>query len=628
MDEQKKEVSAQAQPETAEPMQTDEINEQTVQIEQAEVEMAAESAAEAERTAQPEGTEPQASASELEAEPENAPAEEAASAPVQTELSQAQAELQAVADQTASVQEELPEEPERVTVVDVRFRNNAKTYFFDPGELRPGLGAHVIIETARGDEFGICAGMRHEVKASEIVPPLRKVLRLATAQDERINRDNQEKEKRAFEVCQQKIADHKLDMQLVSAEVAFDGSKILFFFTAEGRVDFRELVKDLASSFRTRIELRQIGVRDKAKMVGGLGVCGRPFCCKEFLDDFQPVSIKMAKTQNLSLNPTKISGTCGRLMCCLKYEQEAYEDLLKTAPKNESFVDTPDGRGTVTEVNLLRQCVKVRMEESPDTIGCYKNCDICVLRSGKARKNDPPIPKDLAPISSKPRKLQPKEEGLFEPLPELIYPDQVSEFDQKSAFGAQSDLLSGRDIPLTPEVPEQPEPGDKAAEEEAAARELKVRRKQERRVNPPRSRRRSPTSSRVSRSAKSGRTTRSRAPRARIKSASRRARSSRRISLREKSRREPQTVTRPSARAAAAIAETSPQTARRRPRSRVNKNKSLPKNGRALFLPGGLSCAPQKIPNLRRGRLCTSPVSLRTLGERALTDRRSQSGER
>ena len=442
MDEQKKEMSAQVQPETAETLQRDEINEQTVQIEQAEVEMAAESAAEAERTAQPEGTEPQASASELEAEPENVQAEEPDEKPAQTELSQAQAELQAVADQTASVQEELPEEPERVTVVDVRFRNNAKTYFFDPGELRPGLGAHVIIETARGDEFGICAGMRHEVKASEIVPPLRKVLRLATAQDERINRDNQEKEKRAFEVCQQKIADHKLDMQLVSAE---------------------ELVKDLASSFRTRIELRQIGVRDKAKMVGGLGVCGRPFCCKEFLDDFQPVSIKMAKTQNLSLNPTKISGTCGRLMCCLKYEQEAYEDLLKTAPKNESFVDTPDGRGTVTEVNLLRQCVKVRMEESPDTIGCYKNCDICVLRSGKARKNDPPIPKDLAPISSKPRKVQPKEADAFEPLPELIYPDQVSEFDQRSAFGAQNDLLSGRDIPLTPEVPEQPEAGDKPA---------------------------------------------------------------------------------------------------------------------------------------------------------------------
>ena len=450
MDEQTKEVSAQVQPEAADTVQAEEINEQTAQTEQA---------AEAEQAVQPEQAEAPAQA----AEPEEAQPEEPAQEPEQTELSRAQAELQAVASQTAGAQEDAPEEPARVTVVDVRFRNNAKTYFFDPGELRPGLGAHVIIETARGDEYGICAGMRHEVKASEIVPPLRKVLRLATAQDERINRDNQEKEKRAFEVCQQKIADHKLDMQLVSAEVAFDGSKILFFFTAEGRVDFRELVKDLASSFRTRIELRQIGVRDKAKMVGGLGVCGRPFCCKEFLDDFQPVSIKMAKTQNLSLNPTKISGTCGRLMCCLKYEQEAYEDLLKTAPKNESFVDTPDGRGTVTEVNLLRQCVKVRMEESPDTIGCYKNCDICVLRSGKARKNDPPIPEDLAPISSKPRKVQPKEEDAFEPLPELIYPDQVSEFDQQSAFGAQNELLSGRDILLTPEEPVRADADDKPA---------------------------------------------------------------------------------------------------------------------------------------------------------------------
>ena len=196
----------------------------------------------------------------------------------QEEISQAQEEINA-AQQDEPAPEEAPEEPARVAVVDIRFRNNAKTYFFDPGELRPEVGAHVIIETARGDEYGVCAGACHMVRRSEIVPPLRKVLRLATAQDERINRDNQEKEKRAFEVCQQKILDHKLDMQLVSAEVAFDGSKILFFFTAEGRVDFRELVKDLASAFRTRIELRQIGVRDKAKMVGGLGVCGRPFCC-------------------------------------------------------------------------------------------------------------------------------------------------------------------------------------------------------------------------------------------------------------------------------------------------------------------------------------------------------------
>ena len=283
---------------------------------------------------------------------------------------------EAPAAEAAAPQPEAPAEPAPVTVVDIRFRNNAKSYFFDPNGLTLAVGDHVIIDTARGDEFGICAAGNHAVRPRELVLPLRKVLRAATEHDERINAENQEKEKKAFDVCQQKILSHKLDMQLVSAECAFDGSKILFFFTAEGRVDFRELVKDLASAFRTRIELRQIGVRDKAKMVGGLGVCGRPFCCKEFLDDFQPVSIKMAKTQNLSLNPTKISGTCGRLMCCLKYEQEAYEGLIKTAPKAESFVDTPDGRGTVIEVNLLRQSVKVRMEDHPETIGSYKNTDI------------------------------------------------------------------------------------------------------------------------------------------------------------------------------------------------------------------------------------------------------------
>ena len=335
------------------------------------------------------------------------------------------ADIQQPAQAAAPAKEEAPAqpaEPAAVTVVDIRFRNNAKSYYFDPAGLTLQAGAHVIIDTARGDEFGLCAAGNHPVKPRELVLPLRRVLRVATQQDERANAENQEKEKKAFEICQQKIAAHGLEMQLVSAECAFDGSKLLFFFTADGRVDFRELVKDLASVFRTRIELRQIGVRDKAKMVGGLGVCGRPFCCKEFLDDFQPVSIKMAKTQNLSLNPTKISGTCGRLMCCLKYEQEAYEDLLKTAPKNESFVDTPDGRGTVTEVNLLRQCVKVRMEEHPETIGSYANSDIYVIRSGKARKNDPSIPKDLAPISSKPRpRRKTMEEDKFEALPELIF---------------------------------------------------------------------------------------------------------------------------------------------------------------------------------------------------------------
>lgn len=322
------------------------------------------------------------------------------------------ADTQQPAEAAAPAKEEAPAqpaEPAAVTVVDIRFRNNAKSYYFDPAGLTLQAGAHVIIDTARGDEFGLCAAGNHPVKPRELVLPLRRVLRVATQQDERANAENQEKEKKAFEICQQKIAAHGLEMQLVSAECAFDGSKLLFFFTADGRVDFRELVKDLASVFRTRIELRQIGVRDKAKMVGGLGVCGRPFCCKEFLDDFQPVSIKMAKTQNLSLNPTKISGTCGRLMCCLNYEQETYEELLKTSPKNESFVDTPDGRGTVTEVNLLKQCVRVRLEQQPDTIVCHHNCDICVLRNGKARKTDPPIPDDLAPISGNPQKCRKKE---------------------------------------------------------------------------------------------------------------------------------------------------------------------------------------------------------------------------
>lgn len=306
-----------------------------------------------------------------------------------------------------------------VEVVDIQFRPGQKVYYFDPAGLQLAAGDHVIMDTARGAEFGICTSGNHRIPPKDVVAPLRRVLRKTTPQDERIVADNRAKEKRAYEVCLQKIADHKLDMQLVSAEVAFDGSKILFYFTADERVDFRELVKNLASVFHTRIELRQIGVRDKAKMVGGLGICGRPFCCASFLDDFQPVSIKMAKTQNLSLNPTKISGTCGRLMCCLKYEQEAYEDLIRTSPKTESFVDTPDGRGTVTEVNLLRQSVKVRMEDNPETCNCYSNCDVCVLRSGKAKKNDPPIPADLAPISGSGKrspKPQQEERSFLEPV--------------------------------------------------------------------------------------------------------------------------------------------------------------------------------------------------------------------
>ena len=310
---------------------------------------------------------------------------------------------------------EMDASPAPVEVVDIQFRQGQKVYYFDPAGLEVKTGDHVIIDTARGPEYGICAGGNHLIPARDVVAPLRSVIRLATAEDERIVARNRAEEKRAYEICLQKIADHGLDMQLVSAEFAFDGSKILFFFTADERVDFRELVKNLASIFHTRIELRQIGVRDKAKMVGGLGICGRPFCCASFLDDFQPVSIKMAKTQNLSLNPTKISGTCGRLMCCLKYEQEAYEDLLRRSPKQDSFVDTPEGRGTITEVDLLRQRVKVRMEDSPEIISIFSNEEIAVFRSGKAKKNDPPIPADWAPISGSGKRVR-REDGDEEPV--------------------------------------------------------------------------------------------------------------------------------------------------------------------------------------------------------------------
>ena len=282
--------------------------------------------------------------------------------------------------------------PERVTVVDIQFRSGSKVYFFDPGELELKAGDHVIMDTARGHEFGYCSGGNHEVSARDIVPPLRKILRIATEKDEKINNDNIQKEKKAFEICQQKIQAHGLDMQLVSAECAFDGSKIIFFFTADGRVDFRELVKNLASVFRTRIELRQIGIRDEAKMMGGLGVCGRPFCCSSFLPDFVQVSIKMAKEQNFSLNSAKISGSCGRLMCCLRYEHEAYEDALKTTPPVGSTVETPGGPGIVIETRPLLQTVKVRHDEGNNNTKLYSCDEIKVISAGKGKKPKPQQP--------------------------------------------------------------------------------------------------------------------------------------------------------------------------------------------------------------------------------------------
>ena len=279
-------------------------------------------------------------------------------------------------------------------VISVRFRGGCKNYYFDPKGLRVKMGDQVVVQTAQGPEFATCTEGNHEVADSAIVSPLCAVLRMATENDRRVVEYNKKKESEAFDICEKKIADHGLDMKLVNVSASFDGNKIIFYFTADGRVDFRELVRDLASVFRARIELRQIGVRDEAKMIGGLGICGRPFCCSQFLDGFMPVSIKMAKTQNLSLNPTKISGTCGRLMCCLKYEQNAYEDAAKRMPKVESFVQTPDGPGNVKSVDLLRETVKVALDSAApnEPMKCYHNCEVCVLRNGKGSRDGIEIP--------------------------------------------------------------------------------------------------------------------------------------------------------------------------------------------------------------------------------------------
>ena len=251
-------------------------------------------------------------------------------------------------------------------VIGVRFKEVGKVYYFDPNGIQMKKGDMAIVETARGVECSEVAMENREIEDKDIVHPLKKMIRKATQGDLKKVEENRKKERHAFEICEKKILDHKLEMKLVDVEYTFDNNKILFYFTADGRVDFRELVKDLASVFRTRIELRQIGVRDEAKMMGGLGICGRPFCCTSFLGEFQPVSIKMAKEQGLSLNPVKISGTCGRLMCCLKYEQAAYSDLLRTTPKNGAVVNTPEGRGVVVDVNLLTGMLKVRMDRAPE----------------------------------------------------------------------------------------------------------------------------------------------------------------------------------------------------------------------------------------------------------------------
>lgn len=256
-------------------------------------------------------------------------------------------------------------------------------YYFSPNGEQFSVGDSVIVETARGVEFAKVAMKNKQLNDEEIVKPLKNIIRAATARDEQIYAENLEKEKRAYGICLKKIERHGLEMKLTNVEYSFDGGKIIFFFTADGRVDFRELVKDLASEFHARIELRQIGVRDEAKMLDGVGICGQPFCCARFLDDFQPVSIKMAKEQGLSPNPSKISGSCGRLMCCLKYEQDTYEQLLKETPCQGSVVKTPDGNGVVTDVNLIAGTLRVHLDKNPDAVpGTYKVCQVKTISKG------------------------------------------------------------------------------------------------------------------------------------------------------------------------------------------------------------------------------------------------------
>ena len=281
-------------------------------------------------------------------------------------------------------------------VIGVRFKANGKSYYFSPGDLELQQGDYVIVETARGTECGEVAKGPHDVPDSSIVKPLKTVTRMADAVDVRRMQQNRADEKRAFSVCEERIAKHKLDMKLVDVEYTLDRNKILFYFTADGRIDFRDLVKDLAGVFRTRIELRQIGVRDESKMLGGLGICGQPFCCSRFLRDFQPVSIKMAKEQGLSLNPAKISGSCGRLMCCLAYEQPAYEYLNRITPGVGSIVKTPEGVGAVVETDVISGTLRVRMDPPATGFKTFHKDECQYLRGGKRAPIAPdPEPEEI-----------------------------------------------------------------------------------------------------------------------------------------------------------------------------------------------------------------------------------------
>ncbi len=316
-----------------------------------------------------------------------------------------------------------------IEVISIKFKNKGKIYYFSPNGLQIRSGDKVIVETAKGLEIADCCRGNHEVEDSAVVQPLRAVVRIATTDDLRVAEINKKREKEAFEICEKKIAEHGLDMKLVDVECNFEGNKTTFFFTSNGRVDFRELVRDLAGIFRNRIELRQIGVRDETKMLGGIGICGRPYCCREFLEDFQPVSTKMAKVQSLSLNPAKISGACGRLMCCLRYEQEAYEDLVKKVPKQGAFVETIDGYGTAVQVNLLRQTVKVRLDsDTDDSLHLYKANELCAVPGGRPKDGETP-PHVLHYVPERPEDEESPETEVWE-APTLVVPEIKEEAPQ------------------------------------------------------------------------------------------------------------------------------------------------------------------------------------------------------
>lgn len=338
------------------------------------------------------------------------------------------------------------------TVIGVRFKKAGKVYYFDPAGFWPRPGDSVVVETSRGVELGEVVTGAREVPDEQIVPPLKQVVRVATPEDVARAEHNAAREKDAYAICQDKILQHKLEMKLVDVEYTFDNSKIIFYFTANGRVDFRELVKDLASVFKMRIELRQIGVRDEAKMLGGLGSCGRPICCGAFLGDFQPVSIKMAKEQNLSLNPTKISGQCGRLMCCLKYEQAYYETTLKKLPKVGREVITPDGSGVITEINVIREKVRVRMQ-LPD--GTFDVREYGLDDVSKPSGNNPPRAVQETAESAEPD-LEPSETQDLEERTEAAEEAPVSESKPRKRPNRENRVKGENNRRERPPRPERP----------------------------------------------------------------------------------------------------------------------------------------------------------------------------